>query len=724
MERSASPEPKNKAPASFDEFKKRVDGFEEVDVDAVFKSNKYQQLPAIKVKPLKHSNVIELFGPDPQASPESSGSYAYCRSISTYPRQAVKGKSKDDGVKGVRLGDPICDCFGIQLYENRTICAVADGCNWGEEPREAARLACRTFLEYLKNKSDQILTLREAGHFLLRAFAHAHSSILQSPRSARDVYASGTTTLLGGLLLELAEEEATKYGHPWVFVCASVGDCKAFLYSPHSSKATDATRGNRPQSNDVRDPGGRLGPYIGPKGGPDLRNLGLFMLPCEDKSLLFVLTDGIHDNLDPEHLGLSPRDVDLDQDSWDTPLDLIEKVKDRFRTKCLVRKIAGDYGEKFVTPETAATRLLRHCKVTTRHSRRWLQENPARRLPTDPKKFRGKMDHATCIVTTVEARNFMAQSVGGARRISKSNEKLRKEVLEGVLGALADTDAVRDIQGREGEDFHPRPHDDHSGTAGGKLQLAAGASGAAHKRERPRGVRDSDPRHPVRRPAREDGQPHHPASHNGRALQGSRGDGAIGPSEEQRDGVEKESGEHKRKPAKQEEEEGGEDVDDEEGLVVKEAKAGPSERAEEAAFQMARSEGEQQRQSPAVPALHSASASPSYGMQICVAESADAVLVYARAANGGEAIRCRAQELSVELSLEPVALPPTLPNGFCAVGEDELRTLHIRQVQLPCPVIPSTKERIVVDANTAGFLLSKASVFTAAPSTKEEGGAL
>ena len=50
----------------------------------------------------------------------------------------------------------------------------------------------------------------------------------------------------------------------------------------------------------MRDPGGRLGPYIGPKGGPDLRNLGLFMTLCEQDSLVFILSDGVHDNLDPE----------------------------------------------------------------------------------------------------------------------------------------------------------------------------------------------------------------------------------------------------------------------------------------------------------------------------------------------------------------------------------------------------------------------------------------
>ncbi len=68
-----------------------------------------------------------------------------------------------------------------------------------------ARQASATFLEYMKSKLSSIRTLREAGHFLLRAFSHAHTKILESPRSARDVYDSGTTTLLGGMLLQLTE---------------------------------------------------------------------------------------------------------------------------------------------------------------------------------------------------------------------------------------------------------------------------------------------------------------------------------------------------------------------------------------------------------------------------------------------------------------------------------------------------------------------------------------
>ena len=54
--------------------------------------------------------------------------------------------------------------------------------------------------------------------------------------------------------------------------------------------------------------------------------------------------------------------------------------------QCLSKKILGSEDE-VLTPELAATRLLQHCKKTTQHSRRWMQENPARRIPEDHTKF-------------------------------------------------------------------------------------------------------------------------------------------------------------------------------------------------------------------------------------------------------------------------------------------------------------------------------------------------
>ena len=65
---------------------------------------------------------------------------------------------------------------------------------------------------------------------------------------------------------------------------------------------------------DARDSGGRLGPANNEKAADplycaDLSNLSLFGLPCEEGDLIVLMTDGVHDNLDPQHLGKRPVDM-------------------------------------------------------------------------------------------------------------------------------------------------------------------------------------------------------------------------------------------------------------------------------------------------------------------------------------------------------------------------------------------------------------------------------
>lgn len=102
--------------------------------------------------------------------------------------------------------------------------------------------------------SRRITSIRGAGPFLLAALTRAHHSITEG----REIWDSGTTTLIGGLLLPLSGNEKGR----WCFVCVSLGDCKAFHYSQKSRIFTDITKGNRLNLTDARDPGGRLGPYI------------------------------------------------------------------------------------------------------------------------------------------------------------------------------------------------------------------------------------------------------------------------------------------------------------------------------------------------------------------------------------------------------------------------------------------------------------------------------
>jgi hypothetical protein len=54
-----------------------------------------------------------------------------------------------DPLRGQRNGDPIADCFAAIAYQQGAILALADGVNWGERPKAAARGAVLGFCSSL-----------------------------------------------------------------------------------------------------------------------------------------------------------------------------------------------------------------------------------------------------------------------------------------------------------------------------------------------------------------------------------------------------------------------------------------------------------------------------------------------------------------------------------------------------------------------------------------------
>jgi hypothetical protein len=201
------------------------------------------ELPQHKVAPYgKKTKVFTLSGENAEKEFLSS------LSVSTYPMLQDTNK---------REGDPIADKVACSITKNRVVVAVADGCNWGTRPEQAAVKASLSVRDYLASKQDKIRDLQDAGHYLYRAFCVAHNKIIEGKE---DIWEAGTTTLLTGMCLELVPQ--TESDPKWCFVCASVGDCKAFLISKKKKDIVDITAGNRINQKDARDPGGRLGDLI------------------------------------------------------------------------------------------------------------------------------------------------------------------------------------------------------------------------------------------------------------------------------------------------------------------------------------------------------------------------------------------------------------------------------------------------------------------------------
>jgi len=406
------------------------------DLDKIFKNN--HKLLDAKLKPVGElKSKGPVFGPSKDSRSEGVDDVIFAKSISVYPKKPKKdGEEKNTG----RLGDPICDAFCFDIIgQGRAFISVADGCNWGPKPLEAARIATTTFQESARKNCSKFTTVRETGRLLLRSFMDAHTKILEAPlgRGINDIWETGTTTLCGGVLLELEDEDAKKAGTPYVFIVASIGDCKAFYCSAQTGQVTDITTGTRPPSaiTNVNDPGGRLGPYVGKEGSADLRNLSVFSQLCHAGDILLLVSDGVYDNLDPQQLGVSVEEAKLEFPSWEqADANAAERAKDNYRTQLIARKIrelasgdgaASDSDEEdkkgkkkkkkgegskvdlnSIDLQALSHNLLHHSKAVTKYSRKWMQEHPTARMPDARSKKRdpsmlGKMDHTTCLAFRV-----------------------------------------------------------------------------------------------------------------------------------------------------------------------------------------------------------------------------------------------------------------------------------------------------------------------------------
>jgi len=224
-------------------------------------------------------------------------------------------------------------------------------------------------------------------------------------------------------LFRLKKPKEDSKGEPWIFACVSIGDCKAYYYNAKDKTIRDITAGNRKNVYDARDPGGRLGPYVD-EGNPDLRNVAVYYTNCEEDDLLLIVSDGVHDNLDPQILGIPPSEIDpvnygnLKEWKGFTSDEEVEDLKTKHMLKILSSGlISGSEDEKKLRQKifsfsvgedepmnstlNVTNRIMKHCLQVTGKGREWMEQNPKEKLPMDYGNFPGKMDHATCAIIRV-----------------------------------------------------------------------------------------------------------------------------------------------------------------------------------------------------------------------------------------------------------------------------------------------------------------------------------
>jgi len=109
-----------------------------------------------------------------------------------------------------------------------------------------------------------------------------------------------------------------------------------------------------------------------------------------------LVSDGVHDNLDPQNLGLNPKDLSLDYASWpDVPLDEGTTAKTKAMNEKFTQLIIDC--DQAVTSSLICKKSIRYCRQITATSRQWMEQNPSGILESNYVKYPGKLDHCTCV---------------------------------------------------------------------------------------------------------------------------------------------------------------------------------------------------------------------------------------------------------------------------------------------------------------------------------------
>ena len=167
---------------------------------------------------------------------------------------------------------------------------MADGCNWGPRPRQAARCAANGSVQYLNGAlfgSRAPCNTQEVVQVIRDSFDSAQKLIVDNEGT--------TTTLCVGVVCQLAKPKGD-YG--WGLCVVSVGDSPCFVWQNRTRQVLEVTfAAHEGQNRDMRDSGGCLGTNVGDQ--PDLSNLVCCFALLAEGDIVFLTSDGVSDNFDP-----------------------------------------------------------------------------------------------------------------------------------------------------------------------------------------------------------------------------------------------------------------------------------------------------------------------------------------------------------------------------------------------------------------------------------------
>lgn len=349
-----------------------------------------------------------------------------------------------DCVLGKKGSDPNADSYYAEGYARLICFGLADGIGWGVPSRRAAQAALLGFSTVLKG---HLKALRQAGTpWSTVLLAHACQQAVTAGHIFTQALTEAKTTIVGGVVVKLppgalspgraslseswnapgsqlgmTADEIAVEPNPWVFVGTSVGDSLIYRYSRSRRVVSEVTPSDR--TFGLRDAGGSLG---GTENEADLRNFGLHLALVEEGDFIISVSDGVHDNLDPEVLQLNPAvvsrivEVPLAEEFeyWaDVPTNKKNDIK-RFYKEHQLAIILNQIPPEELSTKSAVFHILEFIHDTTddhrkayeagsRLQRDWNSLEPAVREETQKSVKKalkhpiGKFDHATCLCVEV-----------------------------------------------------------------------------------------------------------------------------------------------------------------------------------------------------------------------------------------------------------------------------------------------------------------------------------
>ncbi|ELP86079.1 hypothetical protein EIN_327260 [Entamoeba invadens IP1] len=350
-----------------------------LDIAAIHKT--FTAAFSSKVKRIKQSKIIP-FG-DFIHTTNFRASKDICRVVGKENLFSLTSFNAYGFLNGVKQGDPNCDKVAVRIFKHGSCCVMCDGCGWSHAAYLAALDANENALEHFTSNVATCNTLQDIAQLLVDCCEQAHISIFRKGVLLFDL---GLTTIT------LSVVAKTQTGH-YHELLISIGDCRTFLYSPRTHHTLPLSGRFHKSFENMKNSYGAIGPSI--SFHPNLKKAELKNITVEPNDMLIIMTDGFHDNFDPQFTGA-----------------VKYKSKEREADKLFTSKIElpenkNDLNQIVIT-------LSQHVADLTEPSRKYIRET-GKKLTSAPTPFHGKMDHATvcllkvCDVTDIT--NFQTYNI-------------------------------------------------------------------------------------------------------------------------------------------------------------------------------------------------------------------------------------------------------------------------------------------------------------------------